>query len=107
MNFDEPTIDELNDAIIEDTVHCDFCGASWVLGSSGDGICCNLPVNQPVFAPSIRSGQLKLCMDCAAFVSLTYEQELREADQCEHGVLCGEWCEPCNREYREARESDG
>lgn len=92
-------IDELTDVIIEDTVHCDLCGASWVLGGCEDGIILQLPRGRSDFI----SGQLKLCCDCAAFVSLTYSQFVAEKDVCEHGVLCGDWCERCNRAYKAAR----
>jgi len=95
--------DELADAIVEDTVHCDLCGSSWVLGGCEDGV---------VITPPRRShdnecwpggiAQLKLCGDCALFVKLTIEQWQREQDVCEHGILAGEWCEPCNREYKRA-----
>lgn len=93
-------IDDLTDAIIEDTVHCDLCGGSWVLGSYGDGICVN----------SLQSGstaQLKLCMDRVAHVARAYELESRQSDRCEHDVLCGDWCEPCHADYRRAREENG
>lgn len=103
---DEPTQADVDDAIIEDTVHCDFCGASWTLGGHEDGICINLPSSYTVVEQieTRVGGQLKLCIDCALFVSLTLKQNLEERDICEHGVVCGDWCEPCNRSYKEARE---
>ena len=27
-----------------------------------------------------------------------------EADKCEHGVAEGDWCEPCNKAYKEAAD---
>ena len=102
MNDDE--ISDLDDSIVEDTVHCTLCGMSWVLGGNSEGIICVLPYYQPFGIPNLREGQIKLCFGCAAFVARTYEDELAERDQCKHGVLCGDWCEPCNREYRNARE---
>ena len=103
MSLDEPTQEEYEDAVIEDTIHCTLCGFPWVLGGYGDGIvvtCLKRPQDPPINGLN----QLKLCMDCAALVARTYEQEIARSDICEHGVLCGEWCEPCNRAYREARE---
>lgn len=29
-----------------------------------------------------------------------------EPDICEHGVTEGDWCEPCNREYKAAAEDE-
>lgn len=97
---DEPF--DRDDAIIEDTVHCSFCGASWVLGSNGDGIILNLSSEHRDYGHA--GPQLKLCMDCAAFVARTYQAKLESRDICEHGVLCGDWCESCNRAYKEAAE---
>ena len=101
-------MDDLDDAIIEDTVHCDLCGASWVLGGNADGICVTLPMLelQREFPVGRRGAQLKLCVACAAFVATTLEAELSCRDVCEHGVLCGDWCEPCNRAYLKAREEN-
>lgn len=98
MTEDEISQAELDDAIIEDAVHCNFCGTSWVLGGHGDGI----TLNSPSGGGSIP--QLKLCIDCALFVARTLESEIADKDVCEHGVVCGDWCEPCHRAYREARE---
>ena len=52
---------------------------------------------------AIGRGQIKLCIECACFAYRTLEQLIAEADHCEHGVMCGEWCEPCNRAYKEAQ----
>ena len=30
-----------------------------------------------------------------------------ERDVCEHGVTCGDWCEPCNAEYKRAAKEHG
>jgi hypothetical protein len=38
---------------------------------------------------------------------MTLEQELKGRDICEHGVCSGDWCEPCTREYKRAREEHG
>lgn len=107
---DDISQEEMDDAIIKDTVHCDLCGASWILGGNADGICVNLPqlsvANFSSFVGKV-GGQLSLCMDCAAMVARTYEAEIKDGDICEHGVLCGDWCAPCNAEYRRAREADG
>lgn len=104
---EEGEVDGLTDAIIEDTVHCDFCGTSWVLGGYGDGICIQSP--KPLEA-QVHEGfpsQLKLCMDCAAEVARAYDAEAKQSDRCEHGVLTGDWCQPCHAEYRRAREENG
>lgn len=104
---DEPTQADVDDAIIEDTVHCDFCGAAWTLGGREDGICVNLPQAHPSPLTTKLGGQLKLCIDCSLFVGLTLKQNLMEADVCEHGVTSGDWCERCNRHYKEARIMNG
>lgn len=98
--------DDLDDAIIEDTVHCDLCGRSWVLGGSGDGIFPTLPADHP--SPDFADGctQLKLCLDCAAFVARTYEQEARELDACPHGVITGDWCQTCHEVFRSQKEEE-
>jgi hypothetical protein len=107
--FDEPLdpTPELTDAQIEDTVHCDLCGAGYDIGGNGEGICINSPHhrNDPIGPTS--GGQIKLCIDCALFAALTLKQALAEKDICEHGVVSGEWCEPCNRAYKQARIDNG
>jgi hypothetical protein len=103
MSDDEPTQAELDDATVEDTVHCDLCGAPWVLGGHGDGI-----IVQPTQATWwALGGQLKLCTDCAVYVSRVLRDELAERDVCEHGVLCGDWCEPCNAAHKQALIDNG
>lgn len=97
----EPSQEELDDAIIEDTVHCSLCGSSWVLGGRADGITLNSPSGGGQIA------QLKLCLDCATFVARTLEAELAEKDVCEHGVASGDWCQPCNEAYKRARIENG
>jgi len=102
MSNDEPTQEEVDDAIIEDTVHCDFCGTSWVLGSYGDGITLNLPKEND--GTTKIGPQLKLCIDCASDVARAYETEVCGLDRCEHDVLTGDWCPICHAAYRAARE---
>lgn len=29
------------------------------------------------------------------------------ADVCEHNIKCGDWCEECNREYKDAAKAEG
>lgn len=99
---DPDEIDQLDDAIVEDTVHCQLCGGSWVLGTRGDGVILTKLAGDDV-PYQIASGQLLLCIDCAFFAARTLDQLIAESDQCEHGVLMGEWCEPCNESYRSAR----
>ncbi len=94
-------MDDLDDAIVEDTVHCDLCGGSFLVGDNG-----------PVMleADTVRfpgcgklGGQLKLCHECAMRVHDAYRDNLREACICEHGINDGEYYEDCNREYKRAR----
>lgn len=99
--LDLPDDNYLDDAIIEDTVHCDFCGSPWALGGHEDGICIINPNPTPEDIGGMA--QLKLCLDCAMFVSLALKQNLEEKDICEHGVCCGDWCEPCSKAYKQAR----
>lgn len=109
--FDEPINPsgptELEDAIIEDTAHCDFCGVGCVLGGGSDLVVVNLPKQHGHPEMTKIGGQLKLCADCAMFVSLALKQNLQEKDICEHGVCCGDWCEPCNRAYKQALIDNG
>ena len=100
MYDDEVTQVELDDAVIEDTVHCTLCGISWVLGGNGDGIFVTLPASGPLFGHI--GGQLKLCIECALQVKKEIELLLAEKDVCEHGVVCGDWCQPCNEAYKTA-----
>lgn len=98
-------LEALEDAIIEDTVHCDLCGASWVLGWCEDGLCVTLPRGRGMTSGELYGmSQLKLCNDCATFVALSYDKWRGQMDTCEHGIITGEWCEPCNEAYKRARE---
>lgn len=42
------------------------------------------------------------CGQCAELIHLAYLESCREAGICEHGNDDGDWCEECNREYKEA-----
>jgi hypothetical protein len=42
----------------------------------------------------------------AALAAMTEKYE-PEPGYCEHGVAEGDWCEPCNREYKRAAEAGG
>jgi hypothetical protein len=90
-------MDDLDDAIIEDTVHCCICGGSFVLGGN-DGIV--LDGAEVRLQPDCGSS---MCIECAAMIHRLYEDYLREACVCEHGVADGDYCEPCNLEYKRAR----
>jgi len=100
----EQDVDDLTDAIIEDTVHCDLCGASWVLGGSGDGLIVQSPIAD--LQRFIGLAQIKLCYECVLHICRCADQWLREEDECEHGVFIGDWCEPCNRAYKDARREN-
>jgi hypothetical protein len=105
--MDEPTIDDLTDAIIEDTCHCDFCGGPFVLGNGHDHVILDLPAEMPGLGSRKLGPQLKLCIECAALVVKEYERICRDAGVCSHGVAEGEYCEDCNREYKRARQENG
>lgn len=96
-------MDDLEDAIIEDTVHCDLCGFPWVLGGNDGGVI----IDAYTSGPSGNLGQLKLCEGCSQRVHDAYRENLREAGICDHGVNDGEYCEECNREYKRARREAG
>ena len=66
---DGPDLSELEDEIIEDTVHCSHCNASFVLGD-----------NEPyVILDATHDGgeQLKLCGQCAEKVAVEVANDLR------------------------------
>lgn len=93
---------DLDDAIIEDTFHCDLCGGRMVLGGND----CHVIIDAETISPSMghMGGQLKLCECCSQRVHDAYRGNLRDAGICEHGINDGEFCEDCNREYKRARE---
>lgn len=97
---DEPTQEGLDDATVEDTVHCCVCGASFTLGGN-DGVC--LDGAEVRFRPECNGA---FCVECARLVHNAYREALRQAGVCEHGVADGDWCPDCSREYRRARESE-
>ncbi len=100
-DIDADIPDPLDDPDYQDTNQCTLCGCHWYVGDSEPGIICTLPDNK-VQSPGFALYEIRLCDDCALFVSKTFEQHLHEQDKCEHGVICGEWCEPCNRAYKDA-----
>jgi hypothetical protein len=104
MESDYPEMNDLEDAIIEDTVHCDLCGASWVLGGNDGGVIIEHKGSDNSLGPLGR--QIKLCVECSGRVHDAYRENLREAGICEHGINDGEYCEGCNREYKRARRKD-
>ncbi len=94
-------VSELYDAVIEDTVHCDLCGGSWVLGGNDGGVILD---HEGIYTGPVRLGcQLKLCEHCSQRVHDAYRENLREACICEHGINDGEYCGECNGEYKRAR----
>lgn len=91
----------MDDEVIEndDIVHCSLCGCSWDLCGNGEGLV--LEGRSPLIGDSIPQ-QVKLCIECGIQAAAAVQRLMHEADTCEHGVVCGEWCEPCNRAYKEA-----
>lgn len=91
--FDE--IDDLTDAIIEDTCRCDLCGASFVLGGNDYVI--------------VNGGEVRFrdgcsgafCAGCAAVIHKAYEELCREAGVCVHGTNKGEHCDECSADWNE------
>lgn len=121
-------MDDLDDAIIEDTCRCQCCNMLFVLGGNDDVLVEVPGPDTPcIFCggsgggedPATRcracdgSGavptvnQLSLCVECAKAVHDAYQTLLRDAGVCEHGVNDGEWCEECNRDYKEAAKLYG
>lgn len=95
MDEHEVTQDDLDDAIVEDTCHCDLCGSPFLVGDNG-----------PVIVDGEAHGslvQIKFCEHCASKVHDAYRENLRYACICEHGVADGEFCEECSKEYKRAR----
>lgn len=95
----------LDDAIIEDTCHCDLCGSSFVLGGNDHVIVTLEGPAQRVHGT--LGAQLKLCVECSSLVYRGHKEILDLAGICEHGVNDGEYCEDCNREYKRARLESG
>jgi hypothetical protein len=93
-------IDDLTDAIIEDTVHCDMCGAMWVLGGN-DGLVINSPVKD--IREFLGIAQLKLCCECIDYIARCCRDFVLERDVCEHGIMNGDLCIDCNAAYTQAR----
>lgn len=98
-------LSDLEDAIIEDTCHCDLCGGSFLVSDNGPVIVTITAQESPT--SGALGGQLKLCEHCSQRVHDAYRENLRQAGICEHGVNDGDWCEDCNREYKRARGEAG
>ena len=79
--------EEYDDAVIEDTTHCDLCDR--VL-RCGDNDCL------------ISESGWAICVQCAEEAAQLYEQALQDAGVCEHGVNDGDYCAACNRAYKAA-----
>lgn len=58
-------LDELDDAIIEDTVHCTVCGADWVLGGDEEYMILD-PPGDLMEAYHRCCEQVKLCPKCVS-----------------------------------------
>ena len=105
MQDDQVSQEDLDDAIIEDTCHCDLCGGSFVLGGAADYVIVDSPAIDP--SHTKLGGQLKLCDPCAGLVVTAFREMLREAGICEHGTEDGDYCEECSAEYKRARGENG
>ena len=101
MQDDYVSQEDLDDAILSDTCHCDLCGGSFVLGGAADYVIVDSPANDP--SHTKLGGQLKLCDPCAGLVVTAFREMLREAGICEHGTEDGDYCEECNEEYKRAQ----
>jgi hypothetical protein len=62
-------MDELDDAIIEDTVHCTVCQASFVLGANEPYVLLDPP---GTFEEATNCEQVKLYPECAARAARLY-----------------------------------
>lgn len=98
-DFDDPA----NDPRIEDIVHCHLCGSPWSLDGNGEGVVLN--GNRPLCGRQLPE-QIKLCIECGIQAAAAVERLIHEHDVCEHGVVCGDWCEPCNAAYKLAAEEN-
>ena len=96
----QDAVEDLSDAIIEDTFHCDLCNASLVCGGNDDVVIDGPNVGDP---HSKLGGQLKLCLSCAGKVRDAYRDVLTQVGICEHGCNDDEYCHSCNQEYKRAR----
>lgn len=51
----------------------------------------------------IRFGDvLVLSPEQAAFVRDRIAEAMADLDVCEHGIRAGDWCQPCNEDYKSA-----
>lgn len=105
MSDDWSTMPGEQDWDDSNTVHCSLCGSPWDLCGNGEGII--LEGRRPLFDCCLLPLQFKLCIDCAIQAAAAVERTLQEHDQCEHGIICGEWCEACRNEYLRARHLSG
>lgn len=111
-------IDELDDARIEDTVHCQLCQSSMCCGDNDcliiereqrrhtrkcvqNYLGCGKSCYCDMYERHVET--MVLCADCAGLVSKEFDKHLREMGVCEHGIREGDWCPDCNREYKMAR----
>jgi hypothetical protein len=94
-SFDSEEWDAIDEAIENDCIlHCTLCGTAFDLSGNGEGM---------VFESRELPDQVKICIRCAIQVAAATQRLMHEADICEHGVVCGEWCEPCHDAYRDSQ----
>ncbi len=87
---------DLEDAIIEDTVHCCVCGLRMTLGNDLvviDGA-------KVKFAPGSNG---VFCGACAQLVHEAYLESCEDAGLCEHGNDDDLTCEACLEKYKVLR----
>ena len=85
-----PEIDDLTDAMIEDTTRCKVCGASFQLGGN-DGVI-------------IEGPNAAICIECAAEIYKEYEKALVGMCICEHGIADSDWCVECDKKRQASLE---
>jgi len=87
MNEDYVSQEDLDDAISEDTAHCQCCQASFVLGGN-DNIYVEIPKAGGVVV-------LSLCIECAEAAYQAYRVSLFDAGLCQHGEALEKPCVEC------------
>ena len=95
---DDCELTDLDDAIIEDTVHCCVCGCSFLCGGN-DGVF--IDAAKVKLRPGCNGA---FCIQCAAEIFAEYKKALDEMSVCEHGITDGNWCPECRKEYAEAQK---
>lgn len=78
MEYDDDLSQEaLDDAIVEDTTHCQCCEARFVLGGN-NYVLVEVPAGPLIDQPQRTVAQLLLCVDCAKAVHDEYRKHCEE-----------------------------